>query len=136
MKLIVGCVQTSLVIYIIAFLILGKDKHLPFYKEIKDVSRQLHRLKTRTCLTRTKLMRKTRRSAPLNQQRRNRSSEQRKFAGGRRERLAAFFWNAIFCTRHRGFTDGVLGPLGIGCCDAKRHETPMLCHPKMCSAAT
>lgn len=56
---------------------------------------QLHRLKTQTCLTRTKLMRKTR-SAPLNQQRRNRSSEQRKFTGGRRERLADIFMEYNF----------------------------------------
>lgn len=31
---ILGCVQTSLVIHTISFLILGKDKHLPFHKEI------------------------------------------------------------------------------------------------------
>lgn len=64
---------------------------------------QLHRLKTRTCPTRTKLMRKTRRSAPLNQQRRNRSSEQRKFAGGRRERLADVFMEYKFLYQTQRF---------------------------------
>lgn len=80
---------------------------------------QPHRLKTRTCLTRTGPTMTTKSSAPLNRQRRSRSSEQRKLPGGRSERLADVFMEYDFCTGRGGFAD-VLGPLGIGWwCDVK-----------------
>lgn len=83
---------------------------------------QPHRLKTRTCLTKP-MRTTTKSSAPLNQQRRSRSSEQRKLPGGLSERLADVFMDYDFCTGHGGFTD-VLGPLGIGwCCDVKSWDT-------------
>lgn len=85
---------------------------------------QPHRSKTRTCLTRmglTKPMRTTKSSAPLNQQRRSRSSEQRKLPGGCAERLADVFMEYNFCTGHSALDDVVMWS----------HETLMFRHPKM-----